>query len=283
MSYGLQRLVAGRFAGSRSRALILLLAALGLSACATTHHAGKLHQTMPVREVTETALSSPTLARLHVRGIDVSYYQSDIDWPTVRASGITFAYIKATEGGDYLDSKFRHNWAAAKAAGIRRGAYHFYYLCRPVRDQIAWFISNVPRDPHALPPAIDMEWVPTSKNCRIKPSRAKIIADLQIFLDSLEHHYGKRPVIYATGSFHHDILEGAFNEYPFWLRAIDGPPGERYAFRPWHFWQYSARGTLPGVNGHIDKNVFAGTHVEWAAFVNGKPHRNVTVVEETDD
>jgi lysozyme len=251
------------------RAVILLLAGLGLSACATTQYSRAPRSHQPERVVTETALASPKLATLRIRGVDVSYYQGDIDWPKVRADGVTFAYIKATEGGDYLDSKFRRNWEAAKEAGLRRGAYHFYYLCRPVREQIAWFKSHVPRDPEALPPALDMEWVPTSKNCKVKPSRAKIVADMRLFLKSLEHHYGKRPVIYATASFHHDVLEGSFNDYPFWLRAIDGPPGERYGFRPWHFWQYSARGTLPGVNGHIDKNAFAGTHDEWTAFVRG--------------
>jgi lysozyme len=267
MRYGLRWANRGWWAKVHLRNFVLSLTGLCLSACATNVAHTPPRWNHSLRDVTETALSSPELARLHVRGIDVSYYQGEIDWPTVRASGIAFAYIKATEGGDYLDVKFKQNWHAAKAAGVKRGAYHFYNLCRPVRDQIAWFEQNVPRDPNALPPAIDMEWVPTSKNCPIRPSRAKIVADLQLFLEHIERHYGKRPVIYVTGSFHHDILEGAFNDYPFWLRAIDGPPGQRYAFRPWQLWQYSARGTLPGVRGQIDKNAFAGTAAEWAAFI----------------
>ena len=275
MSQGLRGFDAAALAGFAARGLVVMLAGFGLSACATTQYSHVVHHRQALPDVKETSLESPMLAKLHIKGVDVSYYQGDIDWPTVRESGVTFAYIKATEGGDYLDSKFEHNWTAAKEAGLRRGAYHFYYLCRPVRDQIAWFEEHVPRDPDALPPAIDMEWVPTSTNCRVRPSRAKIVADLRLFLESLERHYGKRPVIYATASFHHDILEGAFTDYPFWLRAIDGPPGERYAFRPWHFWQYSARGTLPGVRGHIDKNVFAGTQAEWKRFVRGEE-------EETD-
>src|SRR5688572_21982049 len=74
------------------------------------------------------------VARAHtlpIQGIDVSYWQGDIDWNTVSNAGISFAYIKATEGGDHVDPKFLQNWYQAKRAGIARGAYHFIYWCRP--------------------------------------------------------------------------------------------------------------------------------------------------------
>ena len=70
-------------------------------------------------------------------------------WP---ASGVAFAFIKATEGGDHADDRFADNWAAARAAGMPRGAYHYYYFCRPALEQAAWFMSHVPKDPAALPP-----------------------------------------------------------------------------------------------------------------------------------
>ena len=63
------------------------------------------------------------VARAHtmpVQGIDVSNWQGDIDWDKVRAAGTQFAFITATEGGDYLDPKFAQNWQAAKRAGISR-------------------------------------------------------------------------------------------------------------------------------------------------------------------
>src|SRR5437868_4505932 len=53
-----------------------------------------------------------------VQGIDVSYWQGNIDWQKVNAAGVHFAYIKATEGGDRFDAKFRDNWYAAKQAGL---------------------------------------------------------------------------------------------------------------------------------------------------------------------
>src|SRR5690349_14781030 len=80
-----------------------------------------------------------------------------IDWHRVAAAGYSFAYIKATEGGDHRDSLFQNNWRDAQAAGLRRGAYHFFTLCRPGADQAAAFIAAVPLDGE-LPPSVDLEF-----------------------------------------------------------------------------------------------------------------------------
>ncbi len=61
-----------------------------------------------------------------VPGIDVSYWNAGIDWPKVRAAGQRFTFIKASEGDGYLDPTFDDNWRGAKAAGLLRGAYHFF-------------------------------------------------------------------------------------------------------------------------------------------------------------
>lgn len=50
-------------------------------------------------------------------GIDVSAHQGPIDWTAVRADGIEFAYVKATEGGDFVDDRFGANWDGAADAG----------------------------------------------------------------------------------------------------------------------------------------------------------------------
>lgn len=59
-------------------------------------------------------------------GVDVSNHQGVIEWERVSADGISFAYIKATEGGDHVDAQFYANWRAAATAGLDRGAYHFF-------------------------------------------------------------------------------------------------------------------------------------------------------------
>ncbi|MBL8582261.1 MAG: glycosyl hydrolase, partial [Rhizobiaceae bacterium] len=96
--------------------------------------------------------------QMAVHGVDVSRWQGEIDWVKLRSQGANFAYIKATDGGDHLDPMFRKNWRAAHAAGLKRGAYHFFYWCRSGSEQADWFIRNVPRETGALPPVIDVEW-----------------------------------------------------------------------------------------------------------------------------
>lgn len=204
-----------------------------------------------------------------VKGIDVSYFQGDIDWAAVARAGTTFAWIKATEGGDRFDPKFDGNFAAAAAAGINRGAYHFYYFCRPVEDQIAWFVDHVPADPSALPPALDMEWNPQSPTCTRRPPREDVLAAMRTWLEAVERHYGKRPVIYTTVDFYRDRLQGAFPDYHIWVRSVAGHPSIRYGERKWHFWQHTATGSVPGVRGNVDENVFYGTPGQWKDFVAG--------------
>lgn len=205
-----------------------------------------------------------------VHGIDVSYYQEAINWTAVRSGGVTFAWIKATEGGDWLDPRFAENYNAAGAAGVARGAYHFWYFCRPVEDQIAWFIQNVPVDPSALPPVLDMEWNHDSKTCRRQPSRTEIHADMRRWLTAIEAHYGKRPVIYTTVDFHRDRMVGAFNDYHIWIRSVAGHPSVRYGTRRWHFWQHTATGRVPGIRGNVDRNVFYGSPRQWQTFLVGQ-------------
>jgi lysozyme len=206
--------------------------------------------------------------RLAVHGVDVSRWQGNIDWVKLRGQGANFAYIKATDGGDHLDPMFRKNWRGAAAAGLKRGAYHFFYWCRTAGEQADWFIRNVPREAGALPPVIDVEWNHES-SCKRRPSRAKVLEKMQVFMDRLESHYGQRPIIYTAPDFYRDNLQGAFLDYPFWLRSVAAHPSKVYPGRKWVFWQYSGSGLSHGVTGRIDLNVFNGTESAWWAWLAG--------------
>jgi lysozyme len=204
-----------------------------------------------------------------VHGVDVSRWQADIDWMKLRTQGANFAFIKATDGGDHLDPMFQKNWRRAKEAGIKRGAYHFFYWCRVASEQADWFIRNVPKDPDALPPVIDAEYNGESK-CKRRLTRAQYIEKIRVFAERLERHYGKRPIIYTAPDFYADNLSGELKEYPFWLRSVAAHPSVRYPNRRWLFWQYSGSGLSQGVSGKIDLNVFAGSENDWHNWLAGQ-------------
>ncbi|MGL5138619.1 MAG: GH25 family lysozyme, partial [Beijerinckiaceae bacterium] len=185
-----------------------------------------------------------------------------------------FVFMKATEGGDHYDPRFRENWAGARAAGIPAGAYHFVYWCRPAHEQAQWFVQHIPnaRDPLALPPILDVEWNGHSRTCPRKVSRELAIEKMRLMLRELEAHTGKRPIIYTDVTFHKDVLEGVteFDAYPYWIRSTAAPPQEKYPGRRWAFWQFTTTGRVPGITGNVDRNVFYGSEAEFASWVQGR-------------
>jgi lysozyme len=202
-----------------------------------------------------------------VHGIDLSRWQEEVDWPTARAHGVNFAFIKATEGGDHADPGFARHWRDSAAAGVPRGAYHFYYFCRSAAEQAAWYIANVPKERGMLPPVLDVEWNGHSRTCTYRPDPAKVRAEMTTFLNIVGRHYGLRPIVYTTVDFYHDnelwLLDGT---QP-WLRAVTRHPSEAYPGEPWTFWQYSGTGLIPGIKGEVDLNAFAGSPADWSAWL----------------
>ena len=182
-----------------------------------------------------------------VHGIDVSKFQGDIDWNAVASSGVKFAWIKATEGGDRADERFQANWTGAKTAGVAHGAYHFVYWCRSPMEEMAFFEQNAPVEDDALPPVLDVEATPTSKTCHRHLTVETAAADMKVMLEEMERHYGKRPIIYTTVDFYEAILSGgAFSDYSIWVRSTKYHPAVKYGSRAWAFWQYQSDGQTPG-------------------------------------
>ncbi len=180
-------------------------------------------------------------------GIDVSHHNGKIDWSRVARSEASFAYIKATEGEAHIDPRFHANWLAAGQAGLARGAYHFYLLCRPGAAQADNFIRQVEVGADLLPPAVDLEH---AHNCAPKGDRAATLSEISAYLAAIEAEYSAVPVIYTTPAFHAEWLAGeGFERHPLWIRGLDGPPELPYAI-----WQYDMRGQVPGIAGPVDLN-----------------------------
>ncbi len=190
-----------------------------------------------------------------VHGFDMSHHQGKIDWALLQQTQqspfpIRFVFMKSSEGGDFSDTTFAHNFSEAKKYGFVRGAYHFYNpKTDPVR-QARFFINSVKLEPGDFPPVLDIE--KKGKNMD------KLRRDLKVWLKMVEDYYKVKPILYTSYKFKTRYLnDSVFNTYPYWI-AHYYVDSVRYEGE-WKFWQHTDVGTLPGVPKKVDLNVFNGS------------------------
>ena len=213
-----------------------------------------------------------------VPGIDVSYWQSGIDWPKVRATGQRFVIIKASEGETYADPTFPGDWSGSKASGLLRAPYCFFHPKQDPQKQADFFCNTVKaqNDAPELPPALDLEVTDG-----LTPD--KIVPRVKAWLDATEAALGRKPMIYGGVSFLETNLvqlgggpPAWAKDYPFWLgwyplQYNDGmiPLMPRGWFQ-WTFWQYSENGYLNGINTKVNLDVFNGTLQDLYTFAGAQ-------------
>ena len=193
-----------------------------------------------------------------IHGIDVSHYQGDINWDLLRNQGtiddcpIRFVMIKATEGATKVDEKFEDNFFQAREYGFTRGAYHFYSLHSPAADQARFFIKNVKLEKGDLPPVLDVEH--KTKN----QTREEFKQSVLEWLNIVERHYGVKPILYTYYKFKTEYLaDSVFNQYPYWIAHYYVDSVEYQG--PWKFWQHTDAGSLPGIKGPVDFDIYNGS------------------------
>lgn len=190
-----------------------------------------------------------------VHGIDISRYQSNVKWDTIAKQGISFAFVKATEGRLHLDKFFKKNWEAMKKVGIKRGAYHFFRPSVPSREQAENFIEWVEMEYGDLPPVLDFEVTDDLP-------REELVAKLREFLRILEIEYSIKPIIYTYYKYYNQYIAGEFDNYPIWIAKYGDTPPRLAPHVEWVFWQYGDKGKLVGIEGYVDFNVFRGNRAE---------------------
>lgn len=190
-----------------------------------------------------------------VHGIDVSKHQSLISWDAVREMEVNqihvrFAFMKATEGVDNIDPRFRLNWVNAGKQTISRGAYHFFIATKSGKLQALNFIRTVKLTPGDLPPVLDVEQTYGAS----VPDLQQRVSD---WLIVVERRYGVKPIIYTNVDFYNRYLSKKFDGYDLWVAhyLVKNRPRIK---RSWLFWQHSEMGHVNGVNSFVDFNVFNG-------------------------
>ncbi|MEK5165967.1 glycoside hydrolase family 25 protein [Paenibacillus sp. FSL R5-0527] len=219
----------------------------------------------------------------NAQGIDVSHHNGYVDWAKVAADGISFVFLKASEGKTFVDSTFKNNAKAARAAGLLVGAYHFVNATSTGAAELEarHFANTIQGVPLDLSPVMDYENNPGGLG------RSQVNDVAETFLFELERLTGKRPIVYTGNSFASNFspLLGA---YPLWIaRYSTQVPTDVSAWRQWTFWQYSDGkdgGTrqngsrkVAGLGGYVDLNEFNGTLAELKAWagITGKDAEKV--------
>ena len=208
-----------------------------------------------------------------VRGIDVSHYQGRIDWSRVAASGTRFVFAKATEGRSYLDPTYLQNKAGAEAHGILFGAYHFATPGHGRADAVReanHFVDQARLRPGNLLPVLDLE---TTGGLGHRRLTRWILTWLRQVRDRL----GVEPIVY-TSPLGWEIRVGDTDAVAragfehLWVAhwGVEAPtvPAARWNGHGWTFWQRSACGEIPGIDGCVDVDV-AGRSLDVTTIPTG--------------
>lgn len=195
---------------------------------------------------------APSRENYPVQGVDVSEANGAIDWAMVKARDVDFAYAQATRGADARDARFAANWAGMAEARIRRGAIHVFSLCRPAAEQAGAFVATVPRDPEALPAAIDLGF---REDCPARPAREVVLTELRRLASVIETHSGKPAILRVAPDFEAEYRVSEAIARPLWSEGFLLAPD--YFARGWAMWQSSTIRRIDGIEGPVNWNVVA--------------------------
>ncbi len=227
--------------------------------------------------MSSTALTVPLRV---TPGIDVSHHQGNVNWHAVAEAGISFAFVKATDGGTFTDPQFGTNWIGVKDAGIIRGAYHFFRPAKPVDSQVENFVRTVREIGDGdLPPVLDLEEAPTPHGDEWEDVSGEQRVPLVLtWLEAVEARLGQKPIIYTRRGF--VTLElpnpAPLAQHLLWIAHFTSKstPTVPSIWSTWTFWQYSDGGKVDGIVGHVDLDRFNGSSSDLAALARaGSPFR----------
>ena len=199
-------------------------------------------------------------------GIDVSYYQGDIDWESVKAAGFEFVFIRVgyrgygSRGSLVEDRKFRDNLAGAKAAGLDVGVYFFSQALDEAEaaEEAAFVLSLLGGETLELPIVYDFEFRMNSDGSRKPEARSSTLTGTQVSLNTIAFcsavaAAGYEPAFYTNLVSESEVYNmTALSPYTVWYADYSAAPQTPYAFT---FWQYSESGQIPGIEGNVDLNI----------------------------
>lgn len=197
-----------------------------------------------------------------LKGIDVSAHNGTVDFRQAAADSVVFVMIKATEGTDFCDANFSANYAAAREAGLRVGAYHFFRFNSPGREQARHFIESVEGRHLDFPLAVDVEKWGNASSFSVD----SVKFELGAMIDELRRS-GYRVMLYTNRHGYDIFVRDDFADIPLWICSLSRPP----AIEGWQLWQHSHQGRVRGLRTPVDLNTFNGDTAALMRFLHRCP------------
>ena len=194
-----------------------------------------------------------------IPGIDVSYYQGEIDWEQVKASGIEFAIIRlgyrgyGQEGKLVEDKMAFRNIEGALDAGIRVGIYFFSQAItvEEALEEAEFVLQRIKVYDITMPVVFDWEYI--SAEARTANMDRRTLTDCYIAFCDRIAEAGYTPMAYFNTYQSRSLMNlTELEQYPFWLALYS----DRMTF-PYRIemWQYTDSGRVPGIEGKVDVNL----------------------------
>ena len=195
----------------------------------------------------------------------------------MKKAGATFVYIKASQNV-WADKSFQTNWEGAKAAGLLRGAYHFYDMrdgSDSPKHQAEYFANLLADDPGELLPALDFE-SPGIAGYPDYPGHDQSDKIVRQFADKVKRILGFYPMLYTNlaGIKHLDPLTELVKNMELWIAwyNLKAHRPKYGVWSDWRIWQYKSTGDgiAFGVESKgLDMNAFNGTVEDLYDYANG--------------
>lgn len=221
-----------------------------------------------------------------LRGVDVNEFQGDIDWKRVHRAGIRFAGVKATEGQDFVDSRFgAARVKSMRAAGVAVMPYHYlrFRTDRQGRVEAEFFLRTVQRAGwkvgRDIPLAVDLETIDNEKMlARLGPQGARAYAS--DFCAFIKQRTGRGCICYLSPGFA-PKLGGARPTHgaATWVANWDAPDGHPkvpagFSRRSVYFHQTAGgeveRTRVDGIPKVVDLDVFVGDEARLKRLITGR-------------
>lgn len=193
-------------------------------------------------------------------GVDVSYYQGEIDWEKVKADGYDFAMIRlgyrgyGADGTLNLDKRFRENVENAKKAGLDVGVYFFAQAVNKEEavEEAEFVLDALEEEELQMPVVYDPETVTEEEARTGEVTGEQFTRNAKAFCQRIQKA-GYEPMIYCNmlwEAFELNLAE--LEKYPIWYADYEAFPQTPYAF---DIWQYTEEGTVDGIAGQVDLNI----------------------------